>query len=160
MCELSAATALAGSSFGHHVVSGAEQLEIVQVIKNRYALRFELPKNRRGQVMIDVAHMRDVGTESGDDLPQPSASVNGIDNVSREFGACYPSMGRPLEIDVRHEVLVVGGGLATRIRHRKERDFVALSSHQLHELKHVNLSTTKRKIVFIAIENSHRKDAP
>ena len=60
-----------------------------------------------------------------------------------KFGTRHPSLGRAFEIDVWHEVLVVGCGRATRIGHGKERDFVALSSHQVHELEQVNLGTAE-----------------
>ena len=39
--ELPAATALASMSFGHHVVSRAKQLEVVQVIDHRHAQRID-----------------------------------------------------------------------------------------------------------------------
>jgi hypothetical protein len=104
--------------------------------------------------------MGDVRPKSGNDLSQPLPSLSGIDGMGCEFRPRYPSRGRAFEIDVRQEILVVWRGLATRIRHGKQRDFVALTSHQVHELEHVNLSATEGKIVFIAVENSHMQGAP
>jgi hypothetical protein len=68
-----------------------------------------------------------------------------------EFGACQQSVGRAFEIDIRKELLIVGGGLAARICHGEKSDFVALRSHQVHQLEHIHLSAAERKIVFVAV---------
>ncbi len=34
-----------------------------------------------------------------------------------------------------------------------------LSSHQVHDFEHVNFSSAKREIVFIAVEDSHMYDS-
>src|SRR5579864_4088252 len=158
--EPSATTALARMSFGYHVVGGAKQLEIVQMIEHRDALRLEFPENRRGQVVIDVAHVRNVGMKISDHPTQSPASVSGIEGMRRVFHTRQQSMGMAFEINVWQEVMVVGCGLAARIRHREKCDFMPLSSQQIHELEHVNFGATKRKIVFIAEQDSHKNCAP
>src|ERR1700690_2512153 len=77
-----------------------------------------------------------------------------------KFGAGKQSMGGAFEINVWQEILVVGCGLTAGIRHRKKRDFVASGSHQVHELEHVNFGAAERKIVFIAVKNSHMSCSP
>jgi hypothetical protein len=95
-----------------------------------------------------------------DHLTQSPPSVSGIDGMHGEFRTRYQPMGMAFEINVWQEVMIVGGGLAARICHRKKRDFVPLRSQQIHELKHVNFGAAKGKIVFIAEQDSHKNCAP
>src|SRR6476646_10497745 len=61
--EASSFTPLARPICGTHVVTRAEQLEVVDVIKHRNALGFKFPQNRRRKVVIDVSNMRNIGAE-------------------------------------------------------------------------------------------------
>ena len=64
--ERSALAAFTGVPLRNHVVAGAKQLEIVQVVQHGNAFRPQFPQNRGSQVVVDVAHVRDVGTELTD----------------------------------------------------------------------------------------------
>src|ERR1022692_864777 len=110
--------------------------------------------------MIDVAYVCHIRPEFSYNPPQSPPRVSGIYYMSRKFRACKQSKGGIFEIDVGQKVPVVGSGLAARIRHREKCNFVSLSSHQVHELEHVNLSAAERKVVFIAVEDSHRNSSP
>src|SRR5208282_2382408 len=101
--------------------------------------------------MINVTHVRYIGTKRSDELAQSPSGFGGIDGMGCEFGTRRPSMGGAFEVDVWQKILVIGCGLATRIGHGKKRDLVSLSFHQFHEFKQVNFSAAEGKVVFIAV---------
>jgi hypothetical protein len=66
--EPTATTSFTRIPLCHHVVGGAEQLEIIQMKEHGHTPSLQLPKNRWGEVVINVAHVRDIGTKFTDNL--------------------------------------------------------------------------------------------
>src|SRR5947209_12500995 len=95
--------AITSMAFGDQVVARTNQLEVIYVIQNRDALRAQLPKYRRGQVMIDVANVGNIGPKLMDDLAQLLACLTRVQNVCRHSRASNHAGGFVLEVDVRHE---------------------------------------------------------
>src|SRR5207244_3676262 len=65
-----------------HVVAWAKQLEIVEMVKHRNALRLQFPENGWREVVIDVAHVRHIGTKLPNHPPQPFASLSRVDGMA------------------------------------------------------------------------------
>lgn len=101
--------------------------------------------------MINVTHVRYIGTKRNNDLAQSPPGFGGINGMGCEFGTHPPSVGGAFEVDVCQKILVIGCGLATRIGHGKKRDLVSLSFHQFHEFEQINFSAAEGKVVFIAV---------
>src|SRR5205823_6422561 len=50
----------AGAPVGDEVVRWTKNLEVIQMVKHRDLLLFQLPKDRRRQVMVDAADVREI----------------------------------------------------------------------------------------------------
>jgi hypothetical protein len=75
MPEPSARATITVAAMSDQVVARANDLEIVQVIEDGNALRMQFPKDRRGEMVIDVAHVRDVRPECRQDPAQFSSHL-------------------------------------------------------------------------------------
>ena len=133
----------------HQVVPGTEHLEVVQVIKNRNFLRFQLPQNRRRQMVIYISHVRHIGLEFRDHRLNPPPRLKRVDCLPGQPHLLQPSI-LFLEISVWHEVPIVGSGLPARIGHRKQRHFMPMGAQQFHSFEQVNLGATEGEVVLVA----------
>src|SRR5438034_1975205 len=69
-------------------------------------------------------------------------------------GACCESIGL-LEVRERHEVVIVGGGLPARIRHREQCDLVSTRAHQLDGFKQIRFGSAEPEVVLVAVQDFH-----
>src|SRR5579872_661340 len=109
-------------------------------------------------MVIDVTNMRHIRLKIADHGPQSTSSFYGINCMCSASDFC--SKAWPvLEIDVRDEVVIVGGRVASRIGHGKQGDLMSVRTHQIHQFKQIDLGATERKVIFVAVQNSHRASA-
>lgn len=111
-------------------------------------------------MMIDIPYVRYVRAERANHLSKAIAGITGINGMRGQSGTGECSRLCFLEVDVWDEVLIVRSSFATRILHRKERNFVALGPQEAHEFEQVNFCTTEWVVVFIAEQNLHIDDLP
>ena len=155
VAECAARTAFTRVTFRqNHVVSGAEQLEIVDVVDDRNAAGFQFPQNRWRKMVIDVPHMRDVRPEGFDHVTHFSAVRRGVD--------CTPGnpyfrdeSGRRLEIFNGREMLVKSRRAPSGVGHGKQRDLVAAFAHPIHRVEQIRLGAAEPEVIFVAVKDSH-----
>ncbi len=106
-------------------------------------------------MMIDIPHVRDIRPK----LPNHSTKLlprfRRIDRMCRAPGF-FPEPAFLLEIDRRHEVLIISSRLAARIGHGEERHLVPARAQQLHQFEQINLGTAERKVIFVAKQDPHQ----
>src|SRR5262249_61191421 len=82
--EAPALTSVAGTPSRNHVVAWTEQFEVVHVVQHRYALCLQFPEDRRREVVVDVAHVRNIRTEIRDHPADFFSRLRGVDRAKSE----------------------------------------------------------------------------
>src|SRR5665213_2357593 len=104
--ELASMTLLARTPARHHVVTRANQFEIVDVIQDRYVLTFQLPQNRRGKMVIDVSNMRHIRPELPNHSSQFPSCLGRINCMGGLPGLHQQTGARAFEVHGLYEVLI------------------------------------------------------
>ena len=76
-------------------------------------------------MVIDIANMRDLGTEVSDHATDLLSGLGGINSVKGQTS--LRDRAPILEIRERYEVSVIGGGLAARIFHMDNQLAIAVA---------------------------------
>src|SRR6267154_3677682 len=105
-------------------------------------------------MVIDVADMGYVGLEFGDHRPNPSPGFARINRLCRKHPFMEPST-RLLEVDVWHEVTIVGSGQPSGVGHGKQRCLMTFGAQKLHGLEQVDLGSAEGIVIFVAKQNLH-----
>src|SRR5579863_468229 len=105
-------------------------------------------------MVVDIAHVRNIGPEIGDHRPHPAPRLQRIDCTQPLPGPLEPSTGL-LEVNPWHEMPIVGRALSSRIGHRKQRHLVSPGTQQPHSLEHVGLGPAESVVIFVAEQYPH-----
>ena len=140
----------------NQVVVGANQLEVVHVVKHRYPTRPQFPKNRRGEMVIDVSDVRNVRPELFNHLRDPFPRVGRVNGMECQAGLGGETAAL-LEIREGNEVAVVSRHRSAFIRHREQCGLVSSRPHQFHGFKQVYFRPAEAEVVLVAVQDSHKQ---
>src|SRR5579862_3989056 len=104
--------------------------------------------------MVNIPYMRNVRAKLPDERPNPLARVRRINRV-RSLADLRNETVVGLEINVRNKMPFVLTRFTASVRHGKQRHLVTLLPHHSHQFEQINFSSAERKVVFVAIQNSH-----
>ena len=107
-------------------------------------------------MVINVADMGYIGLEFGDHGTNPAPCLARINRLPRQPDFTKPS-ARFLEVDMRHEMAIIWGGLPSRVGHGKQRRLMTFGAQKSHGLEQVDLGSAEGKVVFVAKQDLHRE---
>ena len=106
-------------------------------------------------MVVDAAHVGDIGLEVGQATPHGPPGGERINRVRRHPDLLQQAGVGILEIDTRNPVAASGECRKAAVVHREQSGFVAALFHSVNEVKEIRFRTAKRIIVLVAIQDPH-----